>query len=66
MPYESARARQRNQENSEEATMSVFRADVAALRVHEANDREEASHHSGVMDDTPPHSRTVDRYLADS
>jgi hypothetical protein len=46
--------------------MSVFRADVAALRVHEANDREEASHHSGVMDDTPPHSRTVDRYLADS
>ncbi|KIW07643.1 uncharacterized protein PV09_01586 [Verruconis gallopava] len=61
-PGTVVRASQRNQENSEEVNMRQFQADVLALQEREASQREMESR-NGVMDDTPPRSQRVERYI---
>lgn len=62
VPHAADRARQRNQENSEEANMSQFRDDVERLRDRERA-QQDSSNDSGVLDDTPPRALGVERHL---
>jgi hypothetical protein len=52
-------ARQRNQENSEEAAMRVLAEEINDLSLR----RQEQERDSGVMDTTPPGEGRVERYL---
>lgn len=63
MPSASTRARQRNQENSEEANMRLFESDVATLRERENSRSQEQDTAGGILDDTPPRTLDVERYL---
>lgn len=59
------RSRQRNQENSEDAAMSVFQADVMAIRLRET-EQQSNIYDNGVLDDTPPRAYRIERYLSDA
>ena len=52
--------RQRNQENSEEAAMSVLQEEVSRTRITDEN---QAQSQNGVLDDTPPREGRFDHFL---
>jgi hypothetical protein len=53
---------QRDQENSEEAAMSVLQADMRSMYLLHELERD-AEHDRGIMDNTPPKETRMDRYL---